>query len=251
METGYNYYLELAAVFFVAILYLYQLTQYPILTVANKRFRQLTALVLSANLLDITSSICISYGKVIPLWINLGVTTAYLATVGIMMLFFMRYLEAYIRGQEGGIIFYISHIMCFIFLTGLLVNLFTGEIFCFDENGEYLHGPRYYLIYAVPVIFTVIGCLNLIYNREKFEKRQLVSAYIYIIFTCGSSILQAFFFSDVLLTMFSCSLALIIFLFANETPNYQKLSETMKKLEEARKEAEIATDYYKSSDKCS
>lgn len=70
--------LEIAAAFFLAVLYVFLWVQYGKGSQVNRKFRMLTLCVLAANVLDVVTACTISYSAAVPQLLNLLLNTAYL-----------------------------------------------------------------------------------------------------------------------------------------------------------------------------
>ncbi|MBD5477052.1 MAG: HD-GYP domain-containing protein [Lachnospiraceae bacterium] len=117
--------------------------------------------------------------------------------------------------------------------------MFAGFIFSFNEQGEYVHGSLYLLVYIVPFYYIVFTTVVLIKNQSFFKVKQKVSIGAYIIMCLLGPILQMLFFPDVLLSVFTPSIAILIILFSMETPDYQLLIKTLDELDDLRKNLQI------------
>lgn len=235
----YNIYFELSAIFFVVIIYNYLITQYSCETELNRRFRGLVLLVLFDNVLDVLSAITISYGELIPVGINIILNTSYFILAGLLAYKLVGYISAVIAPDNPNkLLQKINFAIIIIYKLSLLGNVFWGYYIWFDEKGNYQHGDLYALLFVTPFYFVLFSGIYLFYYRRRLEMRQVLSAGAYVTLTFIGIFVQTFIFPDVLLTGFAAALALLVILFSLETPDYQKLVNTMKELEKARLEAE-------------
>ena len=85
-----------------------------------------------------------------------------------------------------------------------------------------------------------MGVLRMVRNTKEYDRRQKISIFAFSILALSGAVIQICFMPEVLLTMFTLSLGLIIILFSLETPDYQKLMQTMDELQQAKEEAEEA-----------
>ena len=249
----YNISFEVASTFFLAILYVYIRLQYSNKSQVNKEFKKLTLCMLASNVLDVVSAITISYGSQLPRWVNWLTNTVFFVSTAYMGYHFTTYSRACVHRKElegatdkaGGKvkkekIDIFNKGLMILYIGFLCINLFTGLIFDIGENGEYIHGPLYYAVYALSYYFILCGMFIMFSNYRKFEKKQMFSVFLYTVIISIGPVLQMLFFSNVLLGVFTCALGLVMMLFSMETPDYYKLVKAMEQLEIAQKEAEEA-----------
>lgn len=231
MQLIYNIDFELAGLIFNIVFYIYFSLYYPNRSEINKKFKGLLRLLISAELMDILTAVTISYGSVIPPVINIVANTLYFTTTFSLSYLFLQYVKGYVtrdNGNKGEATF--NRVMLILQYALLFINMFTGFIFGFNENGEYVHGVIYLLVYAVPLYYTCISAYILLKNRNQFKKKQVFSIIAYMICLLLGVLLQALFFPNVLLTLFTCSITIFIIMFSMETPDYQLLTQTLAEL---------------------
>lgn len=231
MHLIYNIDFELAGLIFNIAFYIYFSLYYPNRSEINKRFKGLLRLLISAEAMDILTAVTISYGSVIPPVVNIAANTLYFATTFSLSYLFLQYVKGCVtrdNGKKGEAAF--NRIMLLLQYALLFLNMFTGFIFGFNENGEYVHGTIYLLVYLVPLYYTSFSAYILLKNRALFKKKQIFSIAAYIICLLLGVMLQAVVFPDVLLTLFTCSIAIFIIMFSMETPDYQLLTQTLAEL---------------------
>ena len=74
----------------------------------------------------------------------------------------------------------------------LVINLFTGRIYFFDEGNFYHRGPVYVLSYLVPVLMLAMDTFLLIRYRQNFKKRIRPALWTYIIAPYVAIVIQSF-----------------------------------------------------------
>ena len=241
MPLVYNIYFEIASAFFLVILFICMKLQYSTKSEINKEFQKLTLLILCANILDVSTAITISYAKVIPEFVNLFLNTVYFvadAFVGYQFMYYSRLCVGRVR--ENSLMLRINRFLMGVYLSILALNVFNGCIFSMGPEGEYVHGVLYILVYIVPYYFIACSAYVLLYHLKKFQTRQKASVILYLILAFIGPVLQLLFFQDVLLSLFSVTMAIMMILFTMETPDYQKLMTTIKELRETKEAAEKA-----------
>jgi response regulator RpfG family c-di-GMP phosphodiesterase/signal transduction histidine kinase len=124
----------------------------------------------------------------------------------------------------------------------LAANLFWGGIFTFTPDGGYVHGEIYPIVSIVPYYFIACSAVILISNFSKFQKWQRISILAYLGLGVLGPLLQNLFFPDVLLSLFTLALSLVMVMFTMETPDYQKLVATIEELRAAEETAEASRE---------
>jgi len=241
MSLVYNISFETASAFFLVILFICMKLQYSTKSQINKEFQKLTLLALCANVLDVSTAITISYARVIPEFINLFLNTTYFimdALVGYQFMYYSRLCVD--RTRKDSLMLRINKFLISIYFVILVINILNGCIFSMSPEGEYVHGMLYPMVYIIPYYFIVCSAYVLLSRIRKFQTRQKVSIILYLILALIGPVLQPLFFPNVLLVLFSVTLALMTILFTMETPDYEKLMKTIHELRETKEAAEKA-----------
>lgn len=236
----YNIYFEAAAVCFLLILNMYIRLQYSRTSKQNKLFQRLAVYLLIAVSLDVLTAVTISYAAHIPVWLNTILNHAYFVSVLVLEYHFLIYcMVGVCKREPKGIFFQFCRWVNIIANIIFVINLFTGCVFSFTPDGEYIHGVLYYSFYAVSIFFIIATTGVLLSEAKKFSKNQRISIILYSIATLLGPVIQ-FFLPDVLLSLFTISLGFMMLMFSMETPDYQQLTKTMDELANTRDEAEEA-----------
>lgn len=240
MNLIYNIDFEIVGAIFVLVVFAALKIYYSNQSEVNKRFKTVVKCVLAAELMDIATAVTISYGSVINPKLNILINTVYFMMTFSLGYFFLRYVESYVHQSSSRIkSIRVNKIVYILLLAILFVNMFTGFLFTFNENGEYIHGTLYLLVYIVPLYYVFFSTIVLVKNQRFFKIKQKVSIGIYIFMCIIGPILQMLFFPNVLLSVFTPSIAILIILFSMETPDYQLLMKTLAELDNLRKNLQI------------
>ena len=236
----YNVYFEAAAICYLLILNMYIRLQYSTKSKQNKLFQKLAVYLLVAVTLDVVTAITISYAAHIPVWLNTILNHVYFVSVLVLEYHFLIYcMVGVCKREPKGIFFEFCRWVNIIANIIFVINLFTGCVFSFTPEGEYVHGVLYYSFYIVSIFFIIATTGVLLSEAKKFSKNQRISIILYSIATLLGPIIQ-FFVPDVLLSLFTISLGFMMLMFSMETPDYQQLTKTMDELARTRDEAEEA-----------
>lgn len=242
MKLVYNIDFAITAAAFLVLLYIYVRLQYSSSSEVNRTFQKVIMITLAADILDVLTAITISYGSVIPLAFNTLLNTAYFICVATMELFYTIYFYLCVHGTRKSIILKVNKIVYASYFIAVLLNIKFGYLFSFNEQGEYVHGVCYIMGYLIPCFFILGSMIVLFQGFPKFTPRQRASIFVYLIIINAGLFLQMLVFPNVLLAIFALSLGIVMILFSMETPDYQKLMETMDELERTRREAEKAKE---------
>lgn len=240
MNLIYNINYEVAGTIYVLVIYAALCIFYSDQSEVNKKFKTLVLCVLATETMDITTAITISYGNVIPTMLNTLVNTIYFALTSTLGYVLLRYVESYVGHDAHRSRNIQANKILYLFLLFLLcMNIPTRFLFYFNEKGNYIHGNLYLLVYLIPIYYVIFTAGVLIKNHSYFNIRQKFSISIYLITCILGPVLQMLFFPDILLSVFTPSVALLIILFSMETPDYRLLMKTLAELNDLRKNLEI------------
>ena len=93
-------------------------------------------------------------------------------------------------------------------------------------------------IYVFPYFYFVTGSIGLLKVGYHRGKKVLLSIFAYMSVMIAGALIQIFVAPYTLLNVFAGSVGITILLFSLETPEYEKLNETMEQLRRAK---EVAT----------
>lgn len=241
MVLKYNIDFELVTAMYLIIMYIFLRLKYSDQSEVNHEFRKLTLCILAADMLDVITAITISYGQMISPWLNMVLNMAYFGACAMMGYQCIFYIATYIYTKEERRRRLVTpKIIHSLYLALLVVNLFTGWIFRFNGQGEYLHGPIYFLVYAMPFAYELYTIAFLISKHKVFKKMQKLAIIAFVVLGTTGPVIQLLFCGDTLLSVFTMAVALLVMMFTLETPDYQKLMQTMEELERTKEEAQEA-----------
>lgn len=236
----YNIFFELAAICYLLILNVYIRLQYSNTSKQNKLFQKLAVYLLIAVSLDVLTAVTISYAADIPIWLNMILNHAYNVSVLVLEYHFLIYcIEGVCRREAKGVFFQLCRWLNIIANIILVINLFTGIVFSFTPEGEYIHGPLYYLTYTLSLVFIFAATKTLLSESKRFSKNQRMTIILYSVASLMGPLIQIM-FPHLLFCLFTVSLGFVMLMFSMETPDYQQLTKTMDELARTRDEAEEA-----------
>lgn len=244
MKLDYNIYYEVAAAIFLSFLTGYVRLQYNMKLRSNRLFLRLALSILFNDILDIVTAFTISNADVLPEMLNMVLNTLYLLSCALTGVILLDYASESLKNlgieQEkwhikAGIIIGI------IYFSLIILNFFTGCIFDF-KGKQYNHGSLYMSIYIIPYFYFVTGSIGLLKVGYHRGKKVLLSIFAYMSVMIAGALIQIFVAPYTLLNIFAGSVGITILLFSLETPEYEKLNETMEQLRRAKEAAQNANE---------
>lgn len=244
MKLDYNIYYEVAAAIFLSFLTGYVRLQYNMKLRSNRLFLRLALSILFNDILDIVTAFTISNADVLPEMLNMVLNTLYLLSCALTGVILLDYASESLKNlgieQEkwhikAGIIIGI------IYFSLIILNFFTGCIFDF-KGKQYNHGSLYMSIYIIPYFYFLTGSIGLLKVGYHRGKKVLLSIFAYMSVMIAGALIQIFVAPYTLLNIFAGSVGITILLFSLETPEYEKLNETMEQLRRAKEAAQDANE---------
>jgi len=236
----YNIWFEVAAIGFIAIIWVFYRVQYERRQEINKRFEILTCFMLMQNVFDISSAATISYFDIVPVWVNYVLNGLSYIFLGLAAFAFARYVRTLVNKDKS---FHanIEHGIVAVYVTLQLLNPFFGFFFSFDETG-YVHGPLYMIPLLTSYYYVVVTAVVLVKNYKNLSTRKVVGTGCYVVSILLVGVVQIFFTPQILLSGFASAMALLIIYLLMETPDYYKLISAMEELEKAKDQANQANE---------
>lgn len=244
MKLDYNIYYEVAAAIFLSFLTGYVRLQYNMKLRSNRLFLRLALSILFNDILDIVTAFTISNADVLPEMLNMILNTSYLLSCALTGVILLDYASESLKNlgiepgkwhKKAGIIIGI------IYFSLIVLNFFTGCIFDF-KGKQYNHGLLYMSIYVFPYFYFVTGSIGLLKVGYYRGKKVLLSIFAYMSVMIAGALIQIFAAPYTLINVFAGSVGITILLFSLETPEYEKLNETMEQLRRAKEAAQDANE---------
>lgn len=234
----YNIHFECAAIAFIVVFNIYVRIQYNSKPLTNRMYKQLSTFLLLALILDVTTAVTISYAAFVPIWVNKILNFLYFLSDVFLEYQFIMYCVVCSFQKRIRIVDWICRIVCSIFILLLIINIFVGFIFTFDETG-YVHGPLYLTVYYIPIAALLASSVILFMGFKKFNQTQRLSVILYSIVIGIGPVVQMM-CPHVLFFLFSVALGFTTLTFSMETPDYQALHVTLEELRRTRDTIEKA-----------
>lgn len=125
---------------------------------------------ITAAIADLLSYCTIYYAKALPRWVNYLSNTFYYFCIFTLMTSYAIYVTYQLmshrdREEKRKQILLIYGIVYVVFCALLVVNLFTGIIFSFDNNMRYIHGPLRFVGYIFLIYLTLTALFYAVTTR--------------------------------------------------------------------------------------
>ncbi len=236
---------EISAQIFVLFIFVYSCIEYPMRNRKNMLFRIMSIILIFTQSFDILSAYVISYHDIFPRISNILVNTAYFFFGTTLCYLLGAYIDYHVIPENGKKLFVKTKLIILIIEEiAIVANIFFGFFFYITEDNIYTHGPCFYVMHFVSIIFIVMAGISMIINKRILGKAQILYGTIIITLYVLPIILQVLFFKNVLIIMFGASLIMLVTLFSLETPDYVKLQTTLEELETTRSELEKLNKKY-------
>ena len=233
----YNISFDIAAILVLIVITVVMNTVLYTDTPGHKLVRRYAYAVIACAVIDIITAYTICYGQHVPDLLNHILNNLYqyssLLCVNLAMKTILNY---YPSASRISII--INRVLQWLLGAFITLNLFTGCMFRF-ENGEYIH-ERFYLIAYILSLAIIFHMLFVIIKNRSDKPAVIVNITLFFLFLPTIFTVLQMFIGNILLITFGEAFSILIMLFALETPDYRKLMNTMKELDIAREEANVA-----------
>ena len=126
--------------------------------------------------------------------------------VYLLYIIVITYSQDIIKNKKRGIIFSIP----FVLTTGFLIsNFFTGQIYYYNDAGQYFRGDYIFVFYGLSFIYVIVGFIWVFYNRKMFDFSDIFALFSVYAFSITALVIQ-YFFSDVLIEILATSLSMLL-----------------------------------------
>ena len=240
MNLDYNIFLEVAVIPLDIIICVFLQIRYSKRSKVNQAFKRFAVVVTIANIFDVVTAVVTSAKAAVPNGVHYLFNTVDSMFAAAAAMTFAYYVYSYLRGgiKNWSLLY---HTLVVVDYLLLLTNPFTHLVFEYDEAGNYIHKELFILVaYGFPILIFLLGSVYMMIHWKDYKLSQV---YTMIASMVGAGIiffLQMVFFDDMLITFFVASLGVLIIYLSLETPDYEKLIETMQELHDA-KEREAAS----------
>lgn len=248
MKLIYNIDYSIAAAIFLSIFILFVVFSYDMKVRKNRGFLLLMVFILAADILDIVTAYTISNADTFPAVWNIILNEIYYLVLGALGYIFLRYSLAvattYKEPREKGRVPLktLYRILTFIYLGLLIINIPTGIMMSF-RDGQYIHGPLYFVLFFYPYLEASFAFTRVIMRADEYKKRgKRLLVWIYFAFCVSCAGIQLFVTPHTLISIFAVAIGLTFLLILMETPDYQGMMAAMEKLRETQHQLKEQAD---------
>ena len=236
MTLDYNIYLELAVIPLDIMLCAFLVARYTNRTKVNVAFKRFAFAVMTADIVDVATAIVTSAHDRVPNALHYFFNIADSMCAALSGFLFIYYVYAYVKMEDSH--YRVRNIINFCLLGAdyllLLTNPLTHWVFEYDEQGNYIHNFLFTTVaYGFPIVLFMIGSIYMLRHWSNYKKSQVITLIISIATIGIMSCLQMVFFDNYLITFFLASLGVLFICLSLETPEYERLIETMSQLHES------------------
>jgi putative nucleotidyltransferase with HDIG domain len=239
----YNPLPELMTLPFIITLYLFLWVRYYNKSTKKERaFRRMVFFVIIASVLDVlvgylTGADGITGGPIIV--INTLDHLAATCSSFCLVVYVYDYIEKGSRATR--IMTAVNQMILVGVMIFLLQNLITGNVFGYDDRGNYYEGPLFLLAaYGAPVYFSIYGLAAVIVYRKYFRRIQLVMMLLSCTMIGAMIVVQLALEHKYLMVFSGAAFGCFLIFLSHETPESYNLNDAMEELKRAREEEEQA-----------
>lgn len=234
MTLDYNIFLEVAVIPLDIMLLIFLQLRYKKKTAVNKALRRFTFIVTVATMLDVATAIVTSMHELVPNWLHYVFNTADSMLASATSLTFIGYIWAYVKTSEYKLYHVLVQLLAIINLILLITNPFMHLVFSYDAGGNYIHETLFVPVaYGFPILFFLIGCVYMYIHWKNYKKGQVYAITCAMMASAILFLVQMLFFDNFLITFFVASLDVLVIYLSLESPDYERLIETMDQLRES------------------
>ena len=210
---------EIAAVILIVAIMWNRILNKRLMDASDKMFHYAILVAFTSSFTNLISMYTISHAKEVPLAVNYMINSIYLLCVNLLplicLMFFLTYLIPKRKIRFLNKIFfgvpYVYIVLC------ILANPFTGQIFYFDQNYVYTHGPGMGILYAISGYYVFCGWVYVIWFRKVLDKVKKYMIYFFILGNLLGIILQ-YFIDGLLIVGYFVAVSIVMVYVALQNP---------------------------------
>ena len=240
----YNINFDIASAVILSVILVYLVVQFPVSYRASKLFRNTVIAALFMTVSDILSAITLSYADQVPAWICILTGSMYFLGVAMVLFEMISYIRAFTDPEkvlwEQKSFWLLDVLPVGLLVLLLVINAFTGCLFYMDADSQYQYGPLHLMTALIPLYYFVRSVLIAFGRNGKISTQYRVAVILFVCLAGSAVVIQNIWLPDYLLSCTGTTLAILVMLISLETPEYQKMAETMEEVRQAKEEATAA-----------
>ena len=227
-----------------AVLYITSSIKFKNVSKANRSFMTSLILMMISCFIEILVTVTRTYPHTFAPFVMHIMRCSYSIANGLLAIFVYRYARSYSLSFNdrknwadittyafGGIYSLVS-----------IIDIPTGIVTWFEEDGTYVHGPLYFITFAGVGLVLLSALIATIVDRKYYTRQQFVSINTLYGITALCTVLELAISSRVLLIMFGITIGLLIVFTSLESPDYIRAVAAKEEAEKARSESERARE---------
>ena len=247
-QLDYNIFFELAALPVDLIVLFFVLGNYKNEEEANFRFKIFASFVTVGCVLDIVTAILCSMDGIPNLLRMFFYTYVNFMSACAGMAYYL-YMCAFSKFYKRKGLLIISYLINIIYILLLIINMFSGIAYSYDDAGDAVHGPLFVpVVYMFPLFYVVLGTILVFLQKKKFSKVQRTFMLIGLFAILAIFLGQSGRNESTLMIYYIGSIGMLMLFLTLETPDHLRLLQTVDELEEARTGEKNALDKIKEVD---
>ena len=232
----------IAAMLISVVLLITSNRKYKNVSKANKSFTASCVLLLISCVVEIFVTVTRTYPHIFTPFVMHIMRSSYSISNGLLAVFVYRYArsysESYYYKKSWADIATIATGV--LYTTISIIDIPTGIVTWFEEDGTYVHGPLYIITYGGVGIVLLSALIATLYDKKYYTREQFVSINVLYAITAVATVAEILISSKVLIIMFGISIGLLTVFMSLESPDYTKAVRAKEEAEKARSEAELA-----------
>lgn len=212
---------EIASAIFQAVFMVFYATKRHLPTRQNQYYMMAIIASFVTVTFDVLTAFANSYASQVPYVVLQALNMIFFMAVPVLSFSFFMYI-LFVTGQYKFVnspIFIVFCLPAFISFLLAVATPFTGFLYYFDAQMNYVHGPCYGLEFLSNVFYPLVAVCFVTSFRKSMPKIQRRSIYFFCIALVGGAVVQGVFFNWVLMTNAVTSMALIVVYLSLQNPD--------------------------------
>lgn len=214
----YNINFEVAALFTFAVTMFYSYTGKNLPNIINRLYKIMLCVGFCASFFDILAVITITYGKIVPYWLNYGFNYIHVVFQNSMTCLWFLYIYHFTRKMRfkkwWEIILAIPVLLVIVFL---FISMFPDRAFRLDPNGMFYRGPAMLFIYLSSFCYLMLSLFYVFLYKKGFTRNQRAAITVFVLLSGGAILIQAV-IPTLLIVGFASSIGCIVLYISLQNP---------------------------------
>lgn len=216
--------------------------KYKKVSKANSSFTRTLLLMIISCVIEILVTVTRTYPHIFHPYVMHIMRSSYSIANGLLAIFMYVYARSYSGSftEKKSWADYSVLVAGGLYILISIIDIPTGIVTWFEEDGTYVHGPLYIITYAGVAVILLFAVVATIKDKRYYTKDQFVAINLLYGITAFGTALEIAISSRVLLIMFSITVGLLIVSMSLESPDYAKAVAAREEAERLRRVADQA-----------